>query len=144
MMFSNKHLKNIYCQAICPTIYPTYHWVCNKNNTTGATCGAGTAYPSGAPEFTTCFSGVRVARSLAFSVVFCRSLFVLFFFWPLYCLSFYDLRLLITPLVQILIQIRKHKIPHCLFKTQYYLQAIAQCKNIQKTVKKISDNATHD
>jgi hypothetical protein len=57
---------------------------------------------------------------------------------------FTDLRLLITPLVQILIQIRKHKIPHCLFKTQYYLQAIAQCKNIQKTVKKISDNATHD
>ena len=33
--------------------------------------------------------------------MFCRSLFVLlsFFFWPLYCLFFLNLRLLITPLV---------------------------------------------
>jgi len=44
------------------------------------------------------FSGVRVARSLGFYLVFCRLLFVLFF-WPLYCPSFFDLRLLITPLV---------------------------------------------
>ena len=46
------------------------------------------------------FSGVRVARSLVFCVVFCRSLFVLlpFFIWPLRCLSF-DLRILITPFV---------------------------------------------
>jgi hypothetical protein len=36
---------------------------CNKSNTTGATCGAGTAYPSGAPEFTSGFIGVRVTRS---------------------------------------------------------------------------------
>jgi hypothetical protein len=43
---------------------------------------------------------VRAAQSLVFCVVFCRSLFVLlfFFFCPLHCLSF-DLRLLITPLV---------------------------------------------
>ena len=46
----------------------------------------------------TLFCGVRVAQSLVFYVVFCRSLFVLlsFFFWPLYCLSF-DLRFQITP-----------------------------------------------
>jgi len=33
--------------------------------------------------------------------MFCRSLFVIlsFFFWPLRCLSFFDLRILITPLV---------------------------------------------
>jgi len=43
---------------------------CNKSNTTGATCGAGTAYPSGAPEFTHGFSVVRVARSLVFCVMF--------------------------------------------------------------------------
>jgi hypothetical protein len=30
---------------------------------TGATSGAGTAYPSGAPEFTQIFGGVRVTRS---------------------------------------------------------------------------------
>jgi hypothetical protein len=33
--------------------------------------------------------------------MFCRSLFVLlhFFFWPLCCLFFFDIRILITPLV---------------------------------------------
>ena len=31
-----------------------------KSNTTGATSGAGTAYLSGAPEFTYIFLGVRV------------------------------------------------------------------------------------
>ena len=42
-------------------------------------------------------SGVRVARSLVFWVLFGRSLFVLLslFLWPLYCLSF-DLRFLVT------------------------------------------------
>jgi hypothetical protein len=33
-------------------------------NTTGVTSGAGTAYPSGAPELTPVFSGVRATRSL--------------------------------------------------------------------------------
>ena len=44
------------------------------------------------------FNGVRVTRSLVSYVVFCRSLFVLFL-WPLCCLSFFDLRILITPLM---------------------------------------------
>jgi hypothetical protein len=81
--------------------FVTYHRFCNKSSTTGATFGAGTAYPSGVPEFIPCFCGVRVARSLVFCVMFCRSLFVLltFFFWPLYCMSFFDLQYLITPLV---------------------------------------------
>jgi hypothetical protein len=48
----------------------TYHRVCNQINTTGATSGAGTAYPSGAPEFTPIFSGVRVTRSLILCVWF--------------------------------------------------------------------------
>ena len=43
------------------------------------------------------FSGVRVALSLVFCVVYVRTLFVLFY-WPLYCMSF-DLQLLIIPLV---------------------------------------------
>jgi hypothetical protein len=40
--------------------------------------GKSTEYhtPSGAPEFTPNFSGVRVARSLVFCVMFCRLLFV--------------------------------------------------------------------
>ena len=77
-----------------------YHLVRNRSNTTGATYEAGTAYPSRAPAFTADFSEVRVARSLVFCVMFCRSLFVLlsFFPWPLYCLPFFDVRLLVTPL----------------------------------------------
>jgi hypothetical protein len=42
------------------------------------TCGARTADPSEAPEFTPVFSGVSVARSLVFYVELCRSWFVLF------------------------------------------------------------------
>jgi len=37
---------------------------------TDVTSGAGTAYPSGAPEFTPIFSGVRVTRSLVLYVCF--------------------------------------------------------------------------
>ena len=49
------------------------------------------------------FRGVRVTRSLVFCVMFWRSLFVLlsFYFWPLCCLSFFDLRILSTPLVSL-------------------------------------------
>ena len=64
----------------------------------GNACGAETAYPSGAPEFTpgfqwnSCFS--------IFNFMLCWSLFALlyFFFWLLCCL-FFDIRILITPLV---------------------------------------------
>ena len=49
----------------------TYHQVYKKSSTTGATCGAGIAYPSGAPEFTPYIRGVRIARSLVYVVVLC-------------------------------------------------------------------------
>ena len=62
-----------------------------NSNTKGNNSGAGTVYPSGTPEMIPGFCGVRVPKSLVFCVVFCRSLFVL--------LSFFDLRILITPLV---------------------------------------------
>jgi len=52
--------------------------VCNKSSTADTTSGTGTAYPSGAHEFTPCFSGVRAAQSLVFCVMFCVSLFVPF------------------------------------------------------------------
>ena len=95
------------------------------SNTMGAACGAGTVskltlgsllcltmvwwvphvkqerhvlpeHPSSPPVF----SGLCVARSLVFCVMFCRPLFVFwsFFCWPLYCLSF-DLQFLIITLV---------------------------------------------
>ena len=84
-------------QVLQPWIHNSY----SKSNTTGATSGAGTAYTSRAPEFTTVFSGVRVSRSLVLCVMVCRSLFVLlyFFIWSLGCLSFFDLRILIIPVV---------------------------------------------
>ena len=76
----------------------TYQWECNKSNTTGATSGAGTANPSGAPSV---LRRVRVAQSLIFCVVFCMSLFVplSFLFKPLYYQFFFYLRLLISTLV---------------------------------------------
>ena len=45
--------------------------------------------------------GSTNTRSLVLCTMFCRSLFVLlyFFFWPLCCLFFFDLRILITPVV---------------------------------------------
>ena len=67
-----------------------------KSNTTGATCGAGTTYPSGASEFNLDFSGVRVARSLVFCVVFCTSLSFCLVSFGSVCLSCYELLLLIT------------------------------------------------
>jgi hypothetical protein len=53
------------------------------------------------PEFTPLFVVGWVARSLVFCVMFCRWLFVplSFLFWSLCCLSFWDLRRLITTLV---------------------------------------------
>jgi len=47
------------------------------------------------------FSGFHVTGSLVLCEMFCRSLFVVLsvFFWPLCCLSFFDLQIQITPLV---------------------------------------------
>ena len=47
------------------------------------------------------FSDIRVAQAIVVCVVFCRSLFVLlfFFFCSLYCLSCFDLRFPITTFV---------------------------------------------
>ena len=58
--------------------FMTYHQVNKKSSTTGATCGAGIASPSGAPEFTPYISGVRIARSL---VLCCSVVFICLFFF---------------------------------------------------------------
>ena len=56
------------CRKHFPVLFSfmTHHQL----NTTGATRGAGTAYPCGAPEFSSGFSGVRVTRSLVLYVCF--------------------------------------------------------------------------
>ena len=67
-------------------------------NTTGVTSGAGTAYPSEAPVFTSVFSGVRVTRSLVLYICFVDR-FMYIFFCSLCCLIFFDMRILIAPSV---------------------------------------------
>jgi hypothetical protein len=67
----------------------TYIRMCNQTNTTGATSGAGTAYPSGAPEFTPGFVWGSCYSVFSFICMLRRLLFVL--------LSFFDIRILITP-----------------------------------------------
>ena len=47
--FMTYHL--VYSHPILAS-FMTYHRVNNQSNTTGATCGAGTAYPPGTPDFT--------------------------------------------------------------------------------------------
>ena len=54
----------------CPTQFPyQMMFVSFNSTTTGVTCGAGTANPSGAHECTPGFCGVRVPRSLVLCVV---------------------------------------------------------------------------
>jgi len=64
--------------VISSYVFLTYHRVCNKSNTMGAICEAGTPYHSGGHEFTPGFWWVLVARSLLFCIMFCVSLFVVF------------------------------------------------------------------
>ena len=70
--------------------FMTYHQVYKKSSTTGAKCGAGIAYPSGAPEFTPYIRGVRIARSL---VLCCSVVFICLFsfsHWVVCPCSIYD------------------------------------------------------
>ena len=61
------------------------------------TSGAGTADPSGAPEFTPGFSGVPVTQSLVLCLCVCFVDRLSFFFWLL-CYLFFDIQILITSL----------------------------------------------
>jgi hypothetical protein len=72
----------------------SYLYPRSRFNTTGATSAAETAYPSGAPGFTPGFSGICVNRYLVLSLFILLS----FSFWPLCCL-FFDILILIVPLV---------------------------------------------
>jgi hypothetical protein len=72
----------------CPTMFVSYN-----RNTTGATIRAGSI---SLPEHLSApvdLIGVRGAQSLVFCVEYCTSLlvFLSFFYWPLHCLSFFDL-----------------------------------------------------
>jgi hypothetical protein len=85
-----------YCLQIC-----TNHYILNVllNKATYyslnlfTACGTWSASPSRAPEFTPGFQCSSCFSIFNFLCNFCRLLFVLlsFFFWPLYCLCFFDL-----------------------------------------------------
>ena len=101
MFYGRRHdLVDRYGISVSQMTTDMFHFF-NQINTTGASSGAGTAYPSGAPQFIpdswwgSCYS------IFSFMCMFCRLLFVLlcFFFWPLCCLFFFDIRILITPLI---------------------------------------------
>jgi len=68
--------------VICTGVQRDFHVIscsiCLTLTVVVANSGTGTDIPSGAPEFTPSFNGGRVPQSLAFCVVFCWSLFVLF------------------------------------------------------------------
>jgi hypothetical protein len=89
----------------------------------------------GAPEFTPFFfSGVHVTQSFLLCVMFCRTLS----FWPLCCLSFFDLRILITSLVsqiktcQSLVSTQKKSIVYSQITT---CQSLVSTQNLLYTVK---------
>ena len=90
------------CRKHFPVLssFMTNHQVCNM---TGTTSGAGTAYPSGEPDFIPVFQWGSCYSIFSFMCMLCRSLIVLLylFFWPLCCLFFFSLRILITPLVSL-------------------------------------------
>jgi len=77
----------------------TCHRVCNYIETTGVTSGAGTAYPSEHLSSPPVFSEVRVTRSLVLYVCFVDRCLLFIFFCPVCCLFFFDIRILINPLV---------------------------------------------
>ena len=67
-----------------PFLILPYHRVCNQINTKGATSGAGTAYHSGAPEFTLVLS----YSIFGFLCTFCRSFLSFFLFSFGYCMVY--------------------------------------------------------
>ena len=69
-----------------------------NSKTTGVICGTGIANPSLTYEFTPVFSGVRIALSLVFRLLFCRLLFVVL---TIALSVLLNLRLLITYLVSL-------------------------------------------
>jgi hypothetical protein len=77
-----------------------------NSNTTGVTFGAGTAKPFRAHESTPAFSGIRVARSFDFYVMFCG----------LVC-PFVPVRLAIVLYVLLLLTASDY--PFCIFKLSF-------------------------
>ena len=83
-----KVIKELYIELLVLSSFVNTHRLCNYSKMS-------LQEHMGSP---TVLSAVRFGRSLVFCVVFLRALFVLlFFFWPLCCLSLFNSQILITP-----------------------------------------------
>ena len=100
----------------------TYHRVCKWRNTTSATGGAGTAYPSRSPDFTPDFSGIPDVRHLVFSVVLCRYLS---------CCRFFFLSNSSYEIIESSTLLSLQKSLHCLF---FYLHAPTESITLVLTI----------
>ena len=79
--------------------FTTYHWVCNRVTRWVAHVEQKLLTLPERPSSPSVFNGVGIARLLVFCVWYFVDHCLSFFFWAFYCLSFFDLRLLITALV---------------------------------------------
>ena len=88
-------------QCVTFSMHNARFYLCNKSKAICATSEAEIVTLLKHPSSSLDICVVRVVQYLAFCVVFCRLLFVLCFFfcWSLHCMLFFDLSLLITPLV---------------------------------------------
>ena len=68
-MYNDKHVTTTQVSKYGPFLIHNL----SPGDTTDVTCGAGTSYLSGVPEFSPAYylSGVRVVQSFVFCVVFC-------------------------------------------------------------------------
>jgi hypothetical protein len=91
--------------TICHNHFPvlssfmTYHRVCDHISTTGVTSGATIAYPSEHLNLPPDFSEVRGTRTLVLYVCFVDRCSTFWTFSFGHCLLFFDIRILISPLV---------------------------------------------
>ena len=95
--------------------------------TDNAISGTKPRHPCVAAEFSRVFCRIDVAPSVVLCVLFCRSLFVFlsFFCWPLYRLSYFDLWLLITTLVPSNLWIKQFYYLKYLLRNIYFTDEIA-------------------
>ena len=95
-MFFDYFRPNDNCNPVL-SLFVTYHPVCNKSNTTGATSGTETCYRSGVPVFTSQFLVGFVLLDFFFTV-WCFVYYCLSFcpFSFDHCIVVSDLRLLIS------------------------------------------------
>jgi hypothetical protein len=78
-----KTIDKFHMSQALPSSFLSHHQVCNYSSTTGATNGEGTAYPSGATEFTPVFGGGSCYSILSLVFYVRKSFEVISSTWPI-------------------------------------------------------------